>query len=98
MKDQSIRTLFQVKQMVLECPHLECSNGIIEKINSVLLNEVGPQGVLYPYNNQDETVLELWHECHSIEYIAAKTGVPQDIVQNIVEVPENYKNLIKVTT
>ena len=95
MKDISIRTLYQVKQMVIECPHLPCSKGITEKVNSVLLNEVGPQAVLYPYNNQEETVLSLWHECHSVEYIAQKTGVPKDIVEGIIDTPGNYKELIK---
>ena len=95
MKDQSIRTLFQVKQMVLECPHLPCSQGVIERVNSVLLHEAGPRAVMYPYNNQDETVLELWHEGMMPDTIAQKTGIPQDIVEGIIEAPGNYTELIK---
>lgn len=98
IKQLNIQKLYQVKHMVMECPHLECSRGIIETLNSVLWDENGPRAALYPYNNQEETILELWRENMAPENIALKLGIDKEIVQIVVEAPGNdvsEKELLK---
>jgi len=87
MKQQNIHKLYQVKQMVMECPHLECSRGITETLNSVLLDENGPRAVLYPFNDQEKTILELSREGMVTQNIALKLGLDEEIVRNVVEAP-----------
>ena len=100
MKQHNIQKLYQVKHMVMECPHLECSRGIIETLNSVLWDESGPRAVMYPYNDQEETILELWREGMALENIALKLGIDEGIVHLVVGAPGDYvpkKEPLKLT-
>ena len=68
-----------------------CRDIALQAINSVLLEEQGAGAVLYPYANETAGVLSLWNtEGMMPAAIALKTGIPEDVVEDIIEDPANY--------
>lgn len=90
MKPQSIHRLFRVKKLVLQAMSTSCRDMALQAINSVLLDEEGADAVLYPYANETTGVLSLWCEGMMPKAIALKTGIAQDIIEDIIEDPANY--------
>jgi len=72
MKMKSVHDLFLVKEIVSQYPEAPTAIGII---NDVLFREVGADGILYPYNNLKDTILELSEQGMSARDIAAKVGL-----------------------
>ena len=93
MKQKSVKDLYLVKQLILECPPGigRETKKAVELINGVLLEEGGSKAVLYPYNDLKEIIIQLWGECKSPEAIAEKLGLDEDVVLCIIEDQSNHE-------
>ena len=78
MKLKSVKSLYLVKQTVLNNMDKRLAKEIVSTINRVLLEEDGSKAVLYPYNSLQETILQLWDECNNPKHIAEKLGLDED--------------------
>lgn len=94
MKLKSVKDLYLLKRTLLKLDDKELSSKAIQFINKVLLAEGGSKAVLYPYNDLEETILQLWGEAMCPKDIAKKIGLGEDgeeIVLCVIEDQSNYE-------
>jgi hypothetical protein len=90
MKQGNVRKLYLAKRAILQGDETQA----IQRINSVLLDENGAAGVLYPHNDKISRIISLWGECRKPENIASQLGVDEEVVLCAIEDPENYKETV----